>query len=122
MGEWAKVVTHPLGLAGFALFTFLVFLTWRRTSFQPVWTQVSFIAMAFIALIGGLCLAYISTTSPTAEKTATTQEPLPSPNAHEEISQQKTFGGNKVDQNTSGPGSPAIANTRGNVTITVTNP
>lgn len=122
MNEWAKVVSHPLGLAGFVILALLLFFTNRQTSNQPVWVRASFLIMVFIALIGGLCLAYISTTSPTAEKTAATQEPLPRPNAHEEISQQKTSGDNKVDQKTTGPGSPAIANTTGDVTIRVTNP
>lgn len=123
MGEWAKVVTQPLGLAGFAIFTFLIFFTWRRTSTQPIWVRASFVVMAFTALLGGLWLAHLNATSwPTAEETSAQQKPLPGPNDHEEISPQKTSGDNKVDQKTTGPGSPAIANTRGDVTITVTNP
>lgn len=122
MNEWIKVLTHPLGLAGFALFVLLIFITRRQTSTQPLWVRASFIVMAFIALLGGLWLAYINTTLPTAEKTSVQQKSLSEPNDQTEASQKKAAGENLVDQKTTGVGSPAVANTRGDVTITVTNP
>lgn len=123
MSEWAKVITHPLGLAGFSLFVLLIFLTRRQALLQPVWLRVSFIVMAFIALLGGLLLAYLNTASlPTAEKTSAQQKPLPVPKAQTEASQQNASSESQVNQKTAGSGSPAVANTGGDVTITVTNP
>jgi hypothetical protein len=123
MGEWTKVITHPLGLAGFALFAFLIFFTRRQASTQPIWVRASFIGMAFIALLGGLWLAHLNTTSPpTAEQRSGQQKPLPEPETPTQTSQQKSSSENRVDQKTTGAGSPAVANTGGDVTITVTNP
>lgn len=123
MSAWTNVITHPLGLAGFALFVLLIFLTMRRASTQPVWVRASFIIMTFIALIGSLWLAHLNTTLPlTAEKTSAQQKPLPESKTQTETSQQKAAGENHVNQKTTGPGSPAVANTGGDVTITITDP
>lgn len=124
MDKWITVVKYPLGLTGFALFVVLILLTRRQTETQPVWVRASFIVMAFIALLGGLWLEHDrNRTSPLpAEKTSAQQKPLSEPKDQTEISQQKTSGANQIDQKTRGPGSPAIANTGGDVTITITNP
>ena len=122
MGEWLKVVTHPLGLAGFALFAAFIFLTRPKTLTLPVWMRTSFIVMAFIALLGGLWLARNDTTLPVERKTSAQQETIPEPNHQAEASKQKAAGENKVNQKTTGAGSPAVANTGGDVTITVTKP
>ncbi len=52
--EWIKSVTHPLGLAGFALLVFLLLLTRRRPDTQPTWLKIMFAIMAFVALLGGI--------------------------------------------------------------------
>lgn len=123
MGEWANVITHPLGLAGFTLFAFLIFLTSRSSLTQPVWVRASFTVMAFVALLGGLWLAHINTTSPpTAEQKSVQQKPLSEPKTPTQTSQQKSSDEKRIDQKTTGAGSPAVANTEGNVTITITNP
>ena len=77
MNEWTKVVTEPLGLAGFALFLVFGYLAkakkdderrWlslvaialagrHRSRWSPSLSLVA-IALAVIALLGGLSLAY----------------------------------------------------------------
>ncbi len=60
MEGWTEVVTEPLGLAGFALF--LVFSVLSKTAGVEKyrWLPKAFIAMAVIALVGGLALAFSS--------------------------------------------------------------
>ncbi len=56
MNSWVHVVTHPLGLAGFALF--LVFSFLGRMKKKPDWFPIGAYAMALLALVGGLFIAY----------------------------------------------------------------
>jgi hypothetical protein len=67
MDHWIKVITHPLGLAGFALFLAFTYSTVRagraksRNNRQgqqaSPWQVPMQLALALIALIGGLYLA-----------------------------------------------------------------
>src|SRR6476646_1846980 len=57
MKELIKVVTDPMGLAGFALF--LVFTVLARKGKKPAWMAAGAFAMACLALAGGLTLAYL---------------------------------------------------------------
>lgn len=112
MTEWTKVITHPLGLAGFALFILFLSLTKKTVYRQPRWLKVIFATMAFIALIGGLYLAYernrpeISTgqivnTSGSSKEAEPGAEPV------------------RIEQTTKGPNSPAVAGVKGDVKITI---
>jgi hypothetical protein len=56
MEAWTKVVTSPLGLAGFALFLIFTFLGSKKR--KPSWLPFGAYGMAAVALIGGLFLAY----------------------------------------------------------------
>ena len=66
MTSWIKVVTHPLGLTGFALFLVFSFLGRNRQRKKPIWLTPLAFAMAFIAIIAGLSLSYQQNTHPTA--------------------------------------------------------
>jgi len=97
MQAWTKVVTDPLGLAGFALF--LVFGIIARVGFSKKqrWLAVSAFAMAFVALVGGLALSWVKTAStPVTPSSATTST-----------------------QTTHGAQSPAVQGVQGDVTITI---
>jgi hypothetical protein len=52
MSSWAKIVIYPLGLAGFAL---LLLYRFSQTASVPTWVLP---VGTFIALLGGLFLAY----------------------------------------------------------------
>jgi len=96
MSEWAKVVTHPLGLAGFALFVLFLFLRGKgHRSTSPGKDRI-FIVVGICALFGGLGLAYLQT------KDSKPASPPPS-----------------TEQITHGPNSPAVSGVKGDVTITI---
>jgi hypothetical protein len=56
MGNWIRVVTQPLGLAGFALFLMFTFIGRQRKKTPRA--QWAFYAAACVALVGGLTVAY----------------------------------------------------------------
>ena len=58
-----KAVTHPLGLAAFALFLVFTFLGRTRQFKRPTWLSPVAFVMAAAALVGGLILAYRAKTS-----------------------------------------------------------
>ena len=58
MKDWVEVVTNPLGLAGFALFVVFGLLARRGAAGGNRWLAPAAVAMAFVALVGGLVLAY----------------------------------------------------------------
>lgn len=68
MNEWAKVVTHPLGLAGFALFLVFSLLTAKTRRKLPSWLAGAFVTMAFLTLGVGLVLAYRFTGPPITQQ------------------------------------------------------
>jgi hypothetical protein len=96
MVEWTTAITHPLGLSGFVFF--LVFLLLAKNTHRQEHKRLFllFCIIAPLTLLAGLVLAYL-----TGNKSRET-DPRPTT-----IIQQKTSG----DQ------SPAIADTKGNVTI-----
>lgn len=106
MNDWTKVVTNPLGLAGFALF--LVFSVLARVKRQDERRWLSPLAMtaAFVALLGGLAIAYVHVPMPPTRSAETSKAP----------SQQQT---DEVKQSTRGAGSPAVQGVHGDVTITI---
>lgn len=100
MNAWIKVVTSPLGLAGFALF--LVFGLASRMKFKDErrwWSRLA-ASLAAIALVAGLLLSYFRTSELRNRPPA----------------QQQT---NQVHQTTSGQGSPAVQGVQGDVSITI---
>ena len=54
--DWTKVITHPLGLSGFALFLVFGYLGTRKST-PALLLRVS-LAMGLLSLVGGLALAY----------------------------------------------------------------
>ncbi len=104
MSEWVKVVTHPLGLAGFALFLAFGSLARAKRTRERRWLATTAMTMAFIALVGGFFLAYNGISKDS------------SPVGSTQRSQQQT---NQVKQSTTGAESPAVQGVQGDVTITV---
>jgi hypothetical protein len=109
MSEWVKVVTNPLGLAGFALFLVFAFLAKVKGKNSPRWPALVAVTMAVVALVGGLALAYRQGSSPSPAQTQPGPPPAP---AKQQTNQ-------KIEQTTSGPGSPAVQGVQGDVNITV---
>lgn len=111
MREWTKVLIHPLGLTGFALFlVFGLFAKFKQRD-QRRWLFLAAILMAFIALLGGLSLAYVQIRG-TVTAVSSTQKSSTAPSP----AQQQT---NQVQKTSSGPGSPNVQGVQGDVTITV---
>jgi hypothetical protein len=109
VGEWAKVVVNPLGLAGFALFLiFLSLLRMTRKRAGQRWLVTVFIVSALVCLFGGLGLSYkeISRSSNASE-----QKSRPEPQLRQDTKQ--------VQQNTTGAGSPAVQGVQGDVNLTI---
>ena len=108
MSEWAKVVTEPLGLAGFALFLLFTYLGKTKQADHRKWLSPIAFGCAAMTLIGGLALAYLQITKPPPAP-ASLSKPAPPP-------VQQT---NQVQQISNGPGSPNVQGVQGDVTITV---
>jgi tetratricopeptide (TPR) repeat protein len=106
MTDWIKVLTHPLGLAGFALFLVFGFLAKVKKNVERRWVSQAAVTLACAALAGGLILAYIQVP----------KSPTPSTQTNIAPANQQT---NQVQQSTAGPGSPAVQGVQGDVTITV---
>lgn len=58
MSDWTKVVTNPLGLAGFALFLIFGYFAKIRRLDKRRWIAPVAVLLAFSALAGGLVIAY----------------------------------------------------------------
>ena len=116
MKEWIKVVTDPMGLAGFALF--LVFTFLARKGKKPAWLAAGAFAMACLALVGGLTLAYFRVrTNPSPASTtapSTPSQPSPAPGT---VNQQSI---EKINQKSSGVGAVNAAGVQGG-SVTVNN-
>jgi hypothetical protein len=63
MSKWIDVITNPLGLAGFALFLAFTYLATRKRKTDEK-TTMMLGGLALVALVGGLALAYRSTSNP----------------------------------------------------------
>ena len=106
MQDWTKVVTEPLGLAGFALFLVFGVLSRIKRQKELRWMGPVASGMAILALAGGLTLAFLKSSRPSAAS--------PPPAAAAQPIQK-----NQVEQTTTGPGSPIVQGVQGDVTITV---
>lgn len=92
--KWIDVVTDPLGLAGFALF--LVFLVLSMRGDKVL--RLVFATLAMASVVGGLALTFLR------------QEPAPAAGGEAPKS---------MEQTTHGAGSPAVAGTKGDVSIKI---
>jgi hypothetical protein len=101
MTEWTKVVTNPLGLAGFALFLVFGVLAKLKRNDERRWLSPAAVSISAIALIGGLLLAYAQTPRSQPARPAAAQSC------------------NDTDIKTSGQGSPVVNCANGPVNITV---
>jgi hypothetical protein len=106
MTGWTQVITHPLGLAGFALFLVFGYLAKVKRNDERRWISRAAVAAAVVGLAGGLIIAYAQILKPTIPSVRSAAPPV----------QQQT---NQVQQSTTGPGSPAVQGVQGDVTITV---
>jgi disulfide bond formation protein DsbB len=106
MTQWTKVVTHPLGLTGFALFLAFCLIARQKRRAKP-WVVPVFLSMAFVALIGGLSVAYFQ---------AKTQ-PIPTPASAKPNAAGPQI---RIEQKTGGSQSPAVAGVKGDVSINAT--
>jgi hypothetical protein len=109
MNLWTKVVTHPLGLAGFVLFLIFGYLARSKRQNEHRWLAPVAFAIATVALIGGLFLAYVEVPKPPPPSVQISQPAAPAP---QQTNQQ-------VQQTSTGNGSPNVQGVQGDVTITV---
>jgi hypothetical protein len=109
MQDWTKVVTEPLGLAGFALFLVFGVLSRIKRDDERRWLGPLAMAMAVLALTGGLTLAYLKGSPQAAPQTISAPAAQPTPKTQT----------NLVDQKSTGAGSPNVQDVQGNVTIDV---
>jgi hypothetical protein len=109
MSEWTKVVTHPLGLAGFVLFLVFGYLAKTKRRDERRWLSPVAFAIAAVALIGGLVLAYVEVSKPVPPSVQTSKPQAPT--------QQQT--NQQIQQTSTGAGSPNVQGVQGDVTITV---
>jgi hypothetical protein len=110
MSPWIKVVTHPLGVAGFVLFLVFGYLARSKRRNELRWLAPAAFGIAAIALIGGLVLAYVEVPKavpPPVQTQKRAAEPVP-----QQTNQQ-------VRQSSTAEGSPNVEGVQGNVTITV---
>jgi len=107
MNVWTKVVTDPLGLAGFALFLVFEYLAKVKKSDQRRWLAPLAVFAGIAALIGGLGLGYVRVSKSVMPSSQTSAAP-----ARQQI--------NQVQQSSGAPGSPNVQGVQGgDVTITV---
>ena len=109
MQDWTKVVTEPLGLAGFALFLVFGVLSRVKRHDERRWLGPLAIAMAVLALTGGLTLAYLKRPPQAAPQTISVPAAQATPKTQT----------NLVDQKSTGAGSPNVQGVQGDVTINV---
>ena len=104
--DWMKVITHPLGIAGFALA--LVFGVVGRVIVQKhrknKWIEPAAYVLAAVCVVGGLALAY-------------RRESMTSPVKSDTVRSMRI---DKIDQKV-GNGT-AVAGVQGNVTVNAPNP
>jgi len=109
MSGWTRVVTNPLGLVGFALFLVFGYLAKVRRNDERRWLSPAAVALAVLALVGGLLIAYKQLPQPSPQPAQTTQPQLPA--------KQQT--NSDVQQTSTGEGSPNVQSVQGDVNITV---
>ena len=108
--EWAKVLVHPLGLVGYALFLLFSLLAHAKRRDERRWILPAALVAAGIALFGGLGLAYQNVDRQAHEKLAAQPTPssTPAPRAKQDVRQ--------VTQKSTGDCNPNVIST-GTVTV-----
>ena len=101
MASWRSAVVHPLGLAGYALACVFGLLAKFGPTAQYAWLAPIAVAMAVVALIGGLLVAVLKRPAAKAKSPKGSDEPSLS------MAAQSTTGGQ----------SPAIVSLKGPVSI-----
>lgn len=101
MASWRSAVVHPLGLAGYALACVFGLLVKFGPTAQYPWLAPIAVAMAVVALIGGLSVAVLKCPTARAKSPQGADEPSLSMAA----------------QSTTGDQSPAIVSLKGPVSI-----
>jgi hypothetical protein len=109
MNPWAKVVTDPFGLAGFALFLVFGFLAKVKKKDERRWLSPLAVALAAVALTGSLVIAYCRVK---ASERITSSVQATKPAVQQQTNQQ-------IQQTSSGAGSPNVQGVQGSVSITV---
>jgi hypothetical protein len=109
MAPWTKVVTNPLGLAGFALFLVFGYLAKIKRNDERRWLSPVAFAIAAVALVGGLVLAYVQASKPVIPSVQFSKPAAPT---QQQANQQ-------VQQSSTGEGSPNVQGVQGDVTVTV---
>src|SRR5208283_1814389 len=112
MTPWIKVVTEPLGLAGFALFLIFGYLGKVKRDDERRWLSPVAFAIGAVALIGCLAIAYVQTPKPVTPSAQSVQTSQPAAPTQQQTNQ-------KIQQTSTGEGSPNVQGVQGNVTITV---
>jgi len=108
MAPWVKVITDPLGLAGFALFLLFGLIARLTRNRERQWISRVAVATAVLTLVGCFAVEFLGTAKSTD---------VPKDKAAAGSTPQKQS--NEVHQSTSGPGSPAVQGVQGDVAITV---
>jgi hypothetical protein len=109
MQAWTKAVTEPLGLAGFALFLVFGVLSRIKRDDERRWLGPLAMAMAVVALTGGLALAYLKSPPQAAPQIIAAPAAQSAPKTQTKL----------VDQKSTGAGSPNVQDVNGDVTIDV---
>jgi hypothetical protein len=121
MDGWTEIVTHPLGLAGFALFIVFSLLARMGSSGRWPWLAPAAVTMAFIALLGGLGLAFRQSHQTAVQEKpdrAAGEKPISTEDS-QTPGQTPPGQPTTIQQQTSGSQSPAVSNIQGDVNITI---
>lgn len=116
--DWTQVITHPLGLAGFALA--LVFgIISAKGSEQVSWLAPVAASMAVLALAGGLYLSYLDK-KPKPITDAESSSKVPAPSAAT-LPPSQPPSSDKSSAQATGTGSVAVSGSevRGGINVNV---
>jgi hypothetical protein len=105
------VITDPIGLAGFALF--LVFRLVAKKGKKPQWLASGAYVMAFLALAGGITLAYFRIRATASQTPPSSTSPSQPPAAS--TANQQNIG--EIKQQSSGNAAVNAAGVQGPVTV-----
>lgn len=106
MPDWTKVVTEPLGLTGFALFLVFGLLSKLKGKDERRWLPVLAGALAFVALLGGLGIAFFQ-----VERKSAVSAPITNPQPPSAIQTGSI--------STTGNASPVVVGSSGQTTVNV---
>jgi hypothetical protein len=106
--EWTKILVHPLGLVGYVLSLLFGSLSRVRRRDERRWILPLTLALAIIALLGGLGLAYRDV-SGKVRQTVIVPAPKPEPT----LQQQNDH----PQQSSTGNNSPNLQGIQGNVKL-----